>query len=283
MNGNLTDAGWRAPWSAEQPVPIDFAFSPVDGPWRHDAETGLAIRDLGLAAASDGNLGARHIRVDDPAKASARGWLRHDLDFQFIYTLSGSGLLENERGDKVPLARDTVAVQGPLLRHRFSGLSADFGMIEITVPAEAYPDAVADAGPSIARQARAGDRAPIYLQETPDSFVTGAGPRRYFAYRDLLTTDFSERRLHIHVVKALGRMDGGTGWHTHTMSQIFVVLDGWADLQVEGRKDRRMAAGDAMCLRAGMGHNVPDFSADYKVLELCLPADYDTSAAEPPR
>ena len=53
MNGDVTGAGWRAPWSADEPVPIDFAFSAVDGPWRHEAETGLAIRDLGLAVPGD--------------------------------------------------------------------------------------------------------------------------------------------------------------------------------------------------------------------------------------
>ena len=38
-----------------------------------------------------------------------------------------------------------------------------------------------------------------------------------------------------------------------------------------------MAAGDAMCICPGLGHNVPAMSPDYSVLEMCVPADYDTN------
>ena len=76
-------------------------------------------------------------------------------------------------------------------------------------------------------------------------------------------------------------MPGGTGWHNHTMSQLFVVLSGWANIAVGGRGERVMRAGDAMCLRAGMRHDVPAYSADYTVLEMCIPADYETAAAAP--
>ena len=37
-----------------------------------------------------------------------------------------------------------------------------------------------------------------------------------------------------------------------------------------------------MCLQAGQRHNVSDFNDRYTVLELCLPADYDTTATPPP-
>ena len=56
----------------------------------------------------------------------------------------------------------------------------------------------------------------------------------------------------------------------------------WAMLAVEGRGERRMHAGDAMCLCAGIRHDVPAHSHDYVVLEMCVPADYDTTATPPP-
>jgi hypothetical protein len=31
-----------------------------------------------------------------------------------------------------------------------------------------------------------------------------------------------------------------------------------------------------MCISAGTRHNVPAFSSDYAIIELCIPADYDT-------
>jgi quercetin dioxygenase-like cupin family protein len=60
------------------------------------------------------------------------------------------------------------------------------------------------------------------------------------------------------------------------MGQIFYVLEGWADLALEKRPWVRMGAGDAMSIGAGIGHNVPRFSRDYALVEMCVPADYDT-------
>jgi len=168
------------------------------------------------------------------------------------------------------------------LRYAEIDMSDDLELIEITAPAKAATMLGRDTPPPAHRAAAAGVRHAHYLHETPESYVVGAGPRRYFAYRDLGTADFTRRRIHIHVVKALEPMPGGTGWHNHTMSQLFVVLEGWAHLVVEGHGERTMNTGDAMCLRAGMRHDVPAFSADYKVLEMCIPADYDTAATPAP-
>ena len=66
------------------------------------------------------------------------------------------------------------------------------------------------------------------------------------------------------------------------MGQIFYILRGWSELVVEDAAAFRMTPGDAMCLAPGMRHNVPGFSSDYLLLEMCVPADYDTIDAPPP-
>jgi mannose-6-phosphate isomerase-like protein (cupin superfamily) len=109
-----------------------------------------------------------------------------------------------------------------------------------------------------------------------DAYVQGEGPRAYFRYRDLGVAEATGRRIHIHLVRSTKAISGGTGWHSHSMGQLFYVLRGWADLAVERQPWVKMVAGDAMCIAKGMKHNVPGFSEDYLVLEMCIPADYDT-------
>lgn len=105
---------------------------------------------------------------------------------------------------------------------------------------------------------------------------SASGPRRFLEYRDLKVIDATKRRLHIHQVRAVNAPEGGTGWHVHSMSQLFYVFRGWVDIAVEKHGNIRMVAGDAMCIGSDMRHNVSKFSADYDLVEICLPADYST-------
>ena len=266
--------GWRSPWSAAAPMKIGYSFVGKDSGWTHAAPD-FDSRDLGLAGASGGLMHAEHRRATETPSAESAAWRDHDFDFQFLYVLKGSLTIESDVAGRHTLHAGSVGLHSRLPRYAESGHSGDLEVIEITAPAKA--GAKRGGGERAAARPRA-----LYLHEAPESFVAGAGPRRYFAYRDLATADFTGRRVHIHVVKALAPMPGGTGWHNHTMSQIFVVLQGWAVLAVEGQGERRMHAGDAMCLCAGMRHDVPAYSDDYKVLEMCVPADYDTTATPAP-
>jgi quercetin dioxygenase-like cupin family protein len=256
------------PWTANEPLTIDFAFAPVAAGWRDGPGTRFSSRDLGLAEASGGWMSARHCRgLEAPIGAPS------PADFRFLYVLAGAVTVGAGTGGSHTLSKGGVALFGPDAAPHLSGASGDLEWIEIAAAKSGF-------GPSSDDEATP---PALYLDETPESFVAGAGPRRYFAYRDLATAPFTGRRIHVHVVKALEPMPGGTGWHNHTMSQLFVVLTGWAKIAVEGRGERVMRRGDAMCLRAGMRHDVPAYSADYTVLEMCVPADYDTTATAAPR
>ncbi|MBL8665507.1 MAG: hypothetical protein JNM29_21920, partial [Candidatus Odyssella sp.] len=52
--------------------------------------------------------------------------------------------------------------------------------------------------------------------------------------------------------------------------------------EVEGQGEFTIHAGDAMTLPHRLKHDVTGFSADFTVLELNIPADYETIACEPP-
>jgi quercetin dioxygenase-like cupin family protein len=139
------------------------------------------------------------------------------------------------------------------------------------------------AGTAAAQLFGSGDGQWIPSRESEVDYLQGHGPRAFFRYRDLGVADATQRRIHIHVVRSTkASPDGGTGWHSHSMGQLFYVLRGWADLTVERQPGLRMYAGDAMCISPRMKHNVPAFTADYLVLEMCIPADYDTVDAGTP-
>jgi hypothetical protein len=68
------------------------------------------------------------------------------------------------------------------------------------------------------------------------------------------------------------------------MAQWFMILGGQGHIRVEDGPDLELNRIDAMCIGSGpkMRHNVAPFSGDYAVLEMCVPADYDTVAVDKP-
>ena len=248
----------------------DFGYSPLTTAlWRDDASHALSQRDLSMRQASAHVLDARHWRTKG-APVDSNTWAKAHA-FSFLFVLAGKITLRE--GRKKPV------VLGPLdaaCRHGYGApskwtFSHDAEWVEISASTQGAPTV----------GVHSPDPQPWHLSsESEPAYALGEGPRRFFKYRDLGVAAATGRRLHIHVVRATGTVPGGTGWHTHTMGQIFYVLRGWADLAVIHQPWFRMGPGDAMCLGRGMAHDVPAFSGDYLVLEMCIPADYDTAEAQ---
>jgi hypothetical protein len=96
-------------------APAGFAVShAADADWDAGLRTFFSYRDLGVAAATGGKVGAHVIRARD-ASAVRGDPHRHTLEFQLVYVLRGW------------ITFDYAGV-GP---H-----SADLEMLEITLPAE---------------------------------------------------------------------------------------------------------------------------------------------------
>jgi quercetin dioxygenase-like cupin family protein len=68
------------------------------------------------------------------------------------------------------------------------------------------------------------------------------------------------------------------------MAQWFFILEGGADLRVESNPRRHLVPGDAVCIGSGpqMRHDVGPIQGDYKLVEMCVPADYETIAVAAP-
>lgn len=258
-------ASWT--WTIDAPMPVRYAFvAEGAGTWRSAALPWFEARSLGMGEASDGAMAVGEQR---PRGGTAGDWHCHDGPFRLRIVTQGTLDVDIGQGAQV-LRRWDAVYQPPGAAHRDAAWSPDLRLIEFLVPGEA---AIAS-GP--------GPAGGWISREAPQAYRIGEGPRAYFGYRDLGTAAVTDRRLHLHIVKATKSMPGGTGWHHHSMGQIFVVLNGWATLAVEKHQPITMQPGDAMCIGAGMRHDVPAFADDYVVLELCIPADYATEADAPP-
>lgn len=268
---------WKTGWDAEHPLRIRTTFTGRDdGEWAPGLRNGVQYRDLGLAQATDGKMGALHIRLTEEADREA-DWHFHDVDMQWFYVLKGSITIRSEDGREVTLTAGDSAYHPPCWRHQEFDASSDYEAIEITAPANPETVHGKDA-PKPAHADQFAHLEAVYNHDRPENYVRGDGPRSYVSYRDLQTRKPTDGRVHIHVIKVGDEPQpaGGTGDHTHSMAQFFMPLKGWIELTAEGQPDRRCLPGDFYMIDSETVHNAVSASDDYMTLEMCVPADYDT-------
>lgn len=99
---------------------------------RADAE----YRDLGLAAATGGQVGARHIRAIKPF-GEETGWHWHDMAGHFVFVLKGwiTFRFKGVEGD-VTVRQGGCLSQPAGVAHNVVARSDDLELIEINIPAD---------------------------------------------------------------------------------------------------------------------------------------------------
>ena len=108
------------------------SFKPV-GLW-----DSFDYRDLGMAAATDGKVGAIHLRAKGPCRRDL-GFHRHDLAFQMVYILKGWVTYRWQGHDEPITAHAGASVYSPPGEvHNVIDYSEDMEVIEVTMPAD-YP------------------------------------------------------------------------------------------------------------------------------------------------
>ena len=111
--------------------------------------------------------------------------------------------------------------------------------------------------------------------------VWDTGLREYFAYRDLGIAEATSGKVRAHVIRAQGKPVRGDE-HYHVLDfQMVYVLEGWARVDFEGVGEVRFEKGSSWYQRPGIRHRVVDYSPDYTVLEITMPADFDTVSVAP--
>ena len=103
------------------------------------------------------------------------------------------------------------------------------------------------------------------------------GLRPYFKYRDLGIKEATAGRVLAHVIRADQPCEGPMGYHSHDLEfQMNYLLKGWARLSFEDIGEIRVEAGDAWYLPPNIKHEVLEYSDDFEVIEITLPADFPT-------
>jgi len=106
------------------------------------------------------------------------------------------------------------------------------------------------------------------------------GLRRYAKYRDLGMAKATGGMVQAHVIRFVPpcRPEEVSKLHYHDVEfQMVYVLKGWIKTELEGQGVHVMRPGSAWLQPPKIKHKVLDYSDDAEVLEVILPADFETT------
>ena len=103
------------------------------------------------------------------------------------------------------------------------------------------------------------------------------GLRSFFEYRDLGMKAATGGRVTASVIRAAGSHEFSSQPHLHkTQFQLVYVLKGWIEFEYEGQGVVRLEAGSCVHQPPEIRHRELGHSHDVELLEVVLPADFDT-------
>lgn len=115
-----------------------------------------------------------------------------------------------------------------------------------------------------------------------DDFKT-EGLRKYASYRDLGVKSATNGMVLAHVIRAAKPFNADVVSHEHIHDvdfQMVYCLKGHITLDFGDGRVHKMVPGTCWIQPPSVKHTVIDYSDDYEVLEIMLPADFDTVLTE---
>lgn len=111
-----------------------------------------------------------------------------------------------------------------------------------------------------------------------DAEFEGGGLRSYFLDRDVGVAEATNGMVTALVHRAAGPCPEDVRvMHLHKVDfQMNYVLKGWCRFEFEGHGEQRFEAGDAWVQPPEIEHALLDFSDDFEVLEIVMPAKFET-------
>jgi quercetin dioxygenase-like cupin family protein len=108
------------------------------------------------------------------------------------------------------------------------------------------------------------------------------GLRPFFEYRDLGIRQATGGKVGAHVIRARAGEGAKGGWHRHALDfQMVYVLKGWVRFRYEGVGEVLLEAGSCVHQPPGIRHAEIAHSDDVEMLEITLPAEFETTGADP--
>jgi quercetin dioxygenase-like cupin family protein len=118
------------------------------------------------------------------------------------------------------------------------------------------------------------------VRHASDGF-TRDGLRPFYEYRDLGIAEATGGQAMAHVIRAIPGQHASAPKHTHTLSvQIVYVTRGWVTFWYEGVGEVRLEAGSCVHQPSGIVHQETGHSDDLEMLEITVPASFETKTAE---
>jgi len=107
-----------------------------------------------------------------------------------------------------------------------------------------------------------------------------AGLRSYARYRDLGIADATNGMVRAHVLRFVEPCDPAVVSIRHyhdTEFQMVYVLKGWVKTELEGKGEVLMREGSSWTQPPKIRHVINDYSSDCELLEVILPAEFETT------
>jgi quercetin dioxygenase-like cupin family protein len=152
-------------------------------------------------------------------------------------------------------------------------------------PRDAHDRATAGAKSRTGRAARTKtatrSQAFVVSHHEPNAFKKGL--RRYAHYRDLGIATATKGLARAHVIKMVPPCDPAevSKRHFHDVDfQMVYVLKGWIKGEYEGAGEVTMREGSCWLQPPKIKHTVLDYSDDCELLEIIMPADFETVELE---
>ncbi len=122
------------------------------------------------------------------------------------------------------------------------------------------------------------DHQPLVVNHLHEEDFKSGGLRSYANYRDLGISAATNGMVLAHVIRAAKPFDRekvAVRHHHDVDFHMVYCLKGWLTLEFEGEV-HTMRPGTCWLQPPSVRHTVLDYSPDYEVIEIIMPADFDT-------
>jgi len=236
---------------------------------------GMSYRDL-IPGRLGGSIIASHIRIPNAGPVPDIVHY-HTIGFQLIFCYHGwVRLVYEDQGPEFILAAGDCVIQPPRIRHRVLEASENLQVIEIGVPAEhittvdhemTLPNGTVNPDREFSGQKFCRSQAKDALWTK--SRLAG------FEMRETGIGAATGGVASVHVIKPMAFP--ATNVTSHSSDILFgFLLAGTVTLRGEGQGAHEMTEGDAFVIPPGLKTVLTNVSQDLRVLEVSLPADFET-------
>ena len=130
-----------------------------------------------------------------------------------------------------------------------------------------------------------GTRLPEGFSVVPagDTAFEAKGLRALLDYRDLGIRGATEGQVGVQVIRARPGSESMPEWHSHRVDfQMIYILKGWFTFEYEGHGEVTLRPGACVHQPPGIRHREIAHSDDAELIEITLPAEYETQSRDAP-